>query len=105
MMVMVCRKRATSTPLYRRCGMLVALGVVCGLGGCSSWNNEVEPANVAPEQYAALTCAEMSREIRKLNAAAKPTLFPSNDWEAKRALAKGQIKALQTLSADMKCKT
>ena len=73
------------------------------MGGCSSWNNEVTPANVSPQQYEALTCAEMSREIRKLKASAPPALFPSKDWEAQRALAKGQIKALEKVSADKEC--
>ena len=97
--------RTTSALLYRQWGMTVALGVGCVLGGCSSWNNDVAPANVSPQQFEALTCAEISREIRKLKALATPVLFPAKDWEAQRALAKGQIRALEKLSADKKCGT
>ena len=92
-----------SAKLRRQSGIFVGFALICAVGGCTSWNKEVAPVEVAPHVYANLTCKEISSELKKLRRLTTPVLFPSPDWEVQLALKKGTIKTLEKVSADKNC--
>jgi hypothetical protein len=106
------RARAGEKSPLRYVALMSVLAMLgCGLSGCASWSAPSVPAaNVAPGHYLGMNCEALRQEklrIGKRQADLAPTLLPVEDEQKREqelSQLSGEIKAIEKVSVDQKCR-